>query len=306
MERGLRPVLQPVLYFGAAALVHALLFLIPGGGPPKPEPSTSRGVRVKAYSEGPRSRPAASPADAVPPQRSAPALDLSVPGTVADKGYSMPGSDAPGTKGTPGGSGGDEGGPAGTRGPSQGPVPGAGGPAAQGEYGQYLARLRSEGVQGWARDSARMTRQGWKGSGAATGGDGAGSGKGSSEGTGTGQGGWRGKGGGGGGPATRFLDPRVKMIVTSYPPTGIESRHTSVSYPDLKLKKHQYTSGWWNVYIQIRTDKAGNVTRFDVLRPETDGTLERIFVEQVKREVARWTFDPTPAEIIVDVRFHVE
>ena len=103
-----------------------------------------------------------------------------------------------------------------------------------------------------------------------------------------------------------YLDPRVKMIVTSYPPTSIERRHTQVSYPDLKIKKNQYTSGWWNVFIQIRTDGGGNVIRTDLLRPETDGPLEKIFVEQVLREIALWSFDRTAAEINVDVRFHVE
>ena len=96
------------------------------------------------------------------------------------------------------------------------------------------------------------------------------------------------------------------MVVTSYPPTSIERRHTQVSYPDLKVKKHQYTSGWWNVFIQIRTDGGGNVIRTDLLRPETDGPLEKIFVEQVRREIARWSFDRTAAEINVDVRFYVE
>ncbi|HQU13835.1 MAG TPA: hypothetical protein PKV70_06260, partial [Thermodesulfobacteriota bacterium] len=70
--------------------------------------------------------------------------------------------------------------------------------------------------------------------------------------------------------------------------------------------KTQYTSGWWNVYIQIRTDGGGNVIRTDLLRPETDGPLEKIFVAQVRREIARWSFDRTAAEINVDVRFYVE
>jgi len=111
-----------------------------------------------------------------------------------------------------------------------------------------------------------------------------------------------GTGTGGGG----YLDSRVKMVVTSYPPTSIERRHTHVSYPDLKIRKHQYTSGWWNVFIQIKTDAGGNVIRTELLRPETDGPLEKIFVEQVRREIAQWSFDRTAAEINVDVRFHVE
>jgi hypothetical protein len=96
------------------------------------------------------------------------------------------------------------------------------------------------------------------------------------------------------------------MVVTSYPPTGIERRYTAVPYPDLKLKMHQYTSGWWNVYIKLQTDKDGKVLYSSVLRPETDGALEKMFIEQVRLEVARWAFDPVPAEIHVDVRFYVE
>jgi hypothetical protein len=96
------------------------------------------------------------------------------------------------------------------------------------------------------------------------------------------------------------------VVVTSYPPTSIEHSHTQVTYPDLKVKKTRYTSGWWNVYIQIRTDGGGNVIRTDLLRPETDGPLEKIFVAQVRREIARWSFDRTAAEINVDVRFYVE
>jgi hypothetical protein len=112
-----------------------------------------------------------------------------------------------------------------------------------------------------------------------------------------------GKGGGGGGG---YLDPRVRMVVTSYPPTGIERRYTHVPYPDLKVKQHQATSGWWNVYIQIYTDRDGKIVRRSVLRPETDGPLEKMFVAQVQQEIDRWSFDRAEAEILVDVRFYVE
>ena len=96
------------------------------------------------------------------------------------------------------------------------------------------------------------------------------------------------------------------MVVTSYPGTGIEDRFTWVPYPDLKFKRSDYTAGWWNVYIQIRTDRDGKIRKLEVLRPETDGPIERQFVDQVKREIARWKFDPVEAEILVDVRFYVE
>ncbi|HEY5765505.1 MAG TPA: hypothetical protein VIS30_05700, partial [Candidatus Deferrimicrobiaceae bacterium] len=85
-----------------------------------------------------------------------------------------------------------------------------------------------------------------------------------------------------------------------------EDRYTRVAYPDLKFKKSEYTSGWWNVYIQIRTDAEGRIRKYDVLRPETNGPLERQFVDQVKREIVTWRFDPVEAEILVDVRFYVE
>ncbi|HEX9205573.1 MAG TPA: hypothetical protein VF853_06565 [Candidatus Deferrimicrobiaceae bacterium] len=94
--------------------------------------------------------------------------------------------------------------------------------------------------------------------------------------------------------------------MTSYPPTSIEKTHGQVPYPDKQFKKHQFAAGWWNVFIQIHTDAQGNVSRSKVLRPDTDGTLERIFIKQVQDEVSRWRFDRQVAEINVDVRFYVE
>ncbi len=131
-------------------------------------------------------------------------------------------------------------------------------------------------------------------------------------GAGAGTGGGTGSGSGGG----TYLDPRVRMVVVQYPvdasgtvlvdsARNIEGRLRQVPYPDIKFKKSQYTSGWWNVYLQIRTGRDGKVERVVVLRPETDGPLERRFVEQVRREVQRWDLDPQ-AEIHVDVRFYVE
>ena len=109
-----------------------------------------------------------------------------------------------------------------------------------------------------------------------------------------------------GGAGTGYMDPRVKMVVTSYPPTGIEQGHTQVPYPDRKIRKHQFTTGWWNVYVQLRTDATGRVVRRAVLRPETSGPLEKIFVMQVNQEIDKWSFDPKEAEINIDVRFYVE
>ena len=158
--------------------------------------------------------------------------------------------------------------------------------------------MRSEGVQGWARDSAGRMRQQWKGSG--KGGKGLAIGSGGGAGGGSGSGPGTGAGGGG------YLDPRVEMAVKSDPPTSIERNYTQVRYPDLKIKKHEYASGWREVWIQLRTDASGKVVDVKILRPETDGPLERIFVAQVRQEVDRWPFDRTAAEINVSVRFRVE
>ena len=262
--------------------------MIPSGSGAKRAETTVRGMRIRTVGE--TLRPPSAPIPAVPVSRERPVPPPSVAtGTGA-------GSGSPGVSGGGGGGSGAGAASTGVEGGVQGSPP-------IGEYGEYLARLRSEGVQGWARDSAGRMRQGWKGSG--KGGKGLGTGSGGGEGGGSGVGG----GGGGGGTGTGgggYLDPRVKMVVTSYPPTSIERSHTQVSYPDLKVRKQQYTSGWWNVFIQIRTDGGGNVIRTDLLRPETDGPMEKIFVDQVRREIARWSFDRTAAEINVDVRFYVE
>jgi len=108
------------------------------------------------------------------------------------------------------------------------------------------------------------------------------------------------------GGGTAYLDPRVKMVVTSYPPTGIEQRYSPVPYPEIRFRREQYQAGWWQVYFRIWTDEKGRIRRIEKLRPETDGPLEQLFVEQVRREIDRWTFDPVAAEVVVDVRFHVE
>ncbi|MFA6146617.1 MAG: hypothetical protein WC899_00205 [bacterium] len=281
--KGVRRVLEPALYIGVALVFHALLFLIPTGSGSKRGEAVVRGMKIRAVGEARK-----SPSMPVPPSPVAPERPIPTPDRLTDTVAGSPSAGAPGRAG-----GGNGGGAA-----STGVEGGAQGSPPIGEYGQYLARLRSEGVQGWARDSAGRMRQEWKGSG--KGGRGLGSGSGG------GEGGGSGSGGGGGSKGSGYLDPRVRMVVTSYPPTSIERRHTQVTYPDLKVKKHQYTTGWWNVFIQIRTDGQGNVLRTDLLRPETEGPLEKIFVEQVRREIARWSFDEKAAEINVDVRFYVE
>jgi hypothetical protein len=227
-------------------------------------------------------------------------IDTSVPQTTKDADYSLAKS------AIPGGSAGDAGDPSEEAMYAEGAEGGKGNAPPLSEYSSYLARLRSEGVQGWARDTARSSRLGWKGTGV--------KGRGTDEGLGSGSGPGLGSLEGSG---TGYLDPRVRMVVTSYPLDAqgnviekriinLENRFSQVPYPDRQFRKSEYTSGWWNVYIEIRTDENGNVIRYDVLRPETDGKLERLFVQQVKKEIERWDFDPVSAKIHVDVRFHVE
>jgi hypothetical protein len=304
----LRSVLQPVLFVGIASILHGILFLIPSGGPGKRDTEMTRGMRVKTYVDGPR---AAMPAAPRAPER---VQDAATPTVPADMGHSIPGADVARSGAAGGGSQGDQGGPRGAAGPSQGQTVGSGGPATESEFGQYLAHLRSDDVQGWARQSAKASRQGWKGSAAGSGGWAAGAGTGSGSGAGSGKGSGRGRGGTAG---EAILDPRVRMVIIQYPigesgqaevgkGRNIENRLRPVPYPDLKVKQSRFTSGWWNVYIELWTTKDGQIARYNVLRPETNGPLERIFVDQVKRELQQWAFEPGASEVHVDVRFYVE
>lgn len=301
-SRGLRSLLQPVLYVGIAGLVHGLFFLIPlKGGTGKPDSNTTRGVRVRAYVDASEPRPVSVP--------KAPDTTVPPPVPVVERN-----SSSLGAGGQPAGGSPMSGSPAGTPGQTGSGVTAAGGVSDTGassgantrpvgEFGQYLAKLRSDGVQGWARESSRSMRQGWKGTGT---GSGTGSGSGWGQGSGSGGSGGIGGGGKGTGSGVAYMDPRVQMVVTSYPPTGIESRFSPVPYPDLKIKKSRYVSGWWNVYIKVFTDGSGRIWKMDVLRPETDGELERMFVNQVRNEITRWPFEAKSAEVHVDVRFYVE
>ncbi|HWS15268.1 MAG TPA: hypothetical protein VN450_03650 [Candidatus Methylomirabilis sp.] len=294
---GVRRILQPVLYVGLAALAHGLLFLIPGVVG-KPESGKTRGVRLRVLGGETRVSPPAARAPSAAP---VPPKVTSPPPETVEKTYSSIGGGTQGPgKETTGSPGVEEGGRTGEGGASERSAQGRSGPPVETEFGSYLARLKSEGVQGWAKESASQQRQGWRGTGKA---GGLGTAGGPSPGT---TGGGKGKNLGAGGTGTGYLDPRVKVVVTSYPPTGIEQRYTQVPYPERKFKKNEFTSGWWNVYLQIRTDATGRVIRKDVLRPETNGPLERIFVEQVKNETDKWSFDRKEAEINVDVRFYVE
>lgn len=282
---GLRSSLKPILYFGIAATAHALLFLIPGGMQ-KPAPGMLRGVRVHSYVENPaavRARPVSAPV--VPPvvvPASRPDTPPVVVGPEKTGGGTPGGVDMTYRSGEPHGE--DTGGKVGDSARSA---------ATISPFGDYMNRLRSKEVQGWARDASRKSRSEWRGDGLRPGGWGGG--------TGGGRPGAPSQGGG-----SAYMDPRVRMVVTSYPSTGIEKKFTAVPYPEFKVKRAQYSSGWWNVYLEIFTDANGKIKKIDVLRPETRGELEKLFLDQVNREVSRWTFDPVAAEIHVDVRFYVE
>ena len=285
----MRSALQYGLCFGAAVLLHAALFLIPGGTFAPRESGTERGVRLRVFRPAPvAASPAPQSVSRTPAQASRRIREGPGPTEASAEQLARSGGEIGSKESIPSQSPGG----GGVRGPGE--EEGAGGtglPAS--EYGEYLARLRSDSVQGWSREQARRSSRGWKGKG-------AGSGTGVGVGTGPGSGPGSGEGGG------NYLDPRIQMVVTSYPRTGIEDRYTRVAYPDLKFKKSEYTSGWWNVYIRIRTDAEGRIRKYDVVRPETSGPLERQFVDQVKREIVTWRFDPVEAEILVDVRFYVE
>ena len=299
--KGLRQYLQPLLYFGLAVGAHAILLLIPVGPGKGKTAETTRGIRVAAVRQSASSAPERA-AEAPPRAPDAPPAAEAAP-AGGPQGGGRSGGDVPNSSGQGSGAPGPGAGPA--------PVTGERGGAPQSAFGSYLAKLRSEGVQGWARDSAGKAQKGWRGSGKGGGGAGWGSGAGFGDGTGDGTGSGRGAGpgtgkGGAGSGGGGYYDPRVQVVVTSYPPTSIEKSHGYIRYPDKKVKKHEYASGWWNIFIQIDVDSQGNVVRSKVLRPDTDGPLERIFIKQVQDEVSRWSFDRQSAEINVDVRFYVE
>jgi hypothetical protein len=309
--RGTGDILRPAFYAALALALHGVIFLIPIKGFVREEEKMTRGIRIKAVAvPSPEAQPPARPA-VIPPPPTAPVVPQ-VPSRVEPaRNFSVTGSGAvPGPDKAPPGSEGSPG-TRGEGGPSEKSVAGRSGSPAETEIGAYLARLKSEKVQGWARESARQNRMGWKGTGK---GAGSGTGWGSGgQGSGTGTEPGTGSASTQGGRHVGYLDPRVQMVVTSYPRTGsadmkatqLEGRLRQVPYPDIKVRKHEISKGWWNVYIRIRTDGTGGVEDLRVVRPETDGPIERIFTGQVRREVDRWQFPPN-SEINVDVRFYVE
>jgi len=103
-----------------------------------------------------------------------------------------------------------------------------------------------------------------------------------------------------------YLDPRVRLVVVSYPKTSIEKEHPYITYPDLKVKKYELPSGWCNVVIRIYTDQRGNVVSREILRPREGGMRERLFLEHTLESLKSWKFPRAKSEIIIDVRYYVE
>ncbi|HEY6009767.1 MAG TPA: hypothetical protein VIU40_15685 [Geobacteraceae bacterium] len=296
--RRLRSILEPVLYFGIAALLHSALFLLPAGIPAKKETvTTQRGVRVRAFVERP-------PAPASPAQEMPTPLKSLVQPPVADIQAAMPPTGSGRAPEPQGGGGTASGGM-----PSSGSPPTGGNPSVPSSSGagnsngepskftNFLAGLKSSGVRGASREAAEKSLRAYKGGERESGTTSWGT---RTEGTGTGLGIGGGKGKG------DYLDPRVKMVVNSYPSTGIERRYTQIPYPNIKVRQGSFTRGWVNVYLKIHIDSEGNQAHVEVLRPENGGQWERQFLDQVQREVAKWPFDHKEAEIHVDVRFYVE
>jgi hypothetical protein len=302
------------LYVGIAALLHSALFLIPGVAPAKKEAvTTQRGVRVRAFVERPVLPP---PPAVVPASASVPARFAPPPIATANLPYSIPGASKAGVV-NPAGGGGNPGGGApatgvttsGPGGPAPAPSVARPGPSEPSKFANFLAGLQSSGIRGAARDAAEKNQRAYKGTGSGTGNEGWGSGsggRGGGTGGGSGTGSGTGSGSGSGRGSAGYMDPRVKMVVTSYPSTDIERHYTQVPYPNLKIKQSKFTAGWMNVYLKLRTNSEGAIVSTEVLRPETEGVLEKQFLDQVKREVSKWDFDPKEAEIHVDVRFYVE
>jgi hypothetical protein len=103
-----------------------------------------------------------------------------------------------------------------------------------------------------------------------------------------------------------YLDPRIKVVIVSYPSTSIERNYPPIIYPDLQVKKHELQSGWCNVVVRIYTDNRGSIRSQDVLRPRGEGKREKLFLDHTLESIKNWRFDSRKAEIMIDVRYFVE
>lgn len=154
----------------------------------------------------------------------------------------------------------------------------------------FLAKIRSNKIQDKLRDIENRKKHMWKGGGVSL----------------KDLEGKKGDGGIQGKFEEGYLDPRVKLVVASYPVTAIERNHPLIAYPDMQVKKHELQSGWCNVVIRIYTDEMGKIAKQRVLRPTGDEMRERLFLEHTLQEIKSWEFESARAEIIIDVRYFVE
>lgn len=105
----------------------------------------------------------------------------------------------------------------------------------------------------------------------------------------------------------KVLDRRIKMLVKSYPVTGIEEYYEPVEYPEVLIQKSNYQEGWCQVYLILRTNRQGEIENYTIERPKVEErTLFAPLIETVLTRVRSWDYDRKRAEIHVDVRFYVE
>ncbi len=115
-------------------------------------------------------------------------------------------------------------------------------------------------------------------------------------------------GGPGGEGADRFLDPRVRVTVVSYPPTAIEADHPPIPYPDLRVRRRELKKGICRVWYRVWTDERGNIVRRQLKAPSgpEEQRIYEPFVKAVTESVESWPFEARRAEVHVDVLFEIE
>lgn len=107
------------------------------------------------------------------------------------------------------------------------------------------------------------------------------------------------------GNADDVMDPRIRLNIVSYPPSGIEQYQAAIPYPKLKVRRRELTEGICRVYYRVWTDGRGKVVRRELKTPATpeEKKLYAQFVEAVTKDVETWPFDRVAADIHVDVLF---
>lgn len=105
----------------------------------------------------------------------------------------------------------------------------------------------------------------------------------------------------------KFLDPRIRMTVTSYPASAIEENHPPVSYPEARFTQSQIAAGTCRVYYRVWTDKTGKIMRTEIKTPASAADREKykMFVDSVVEGVTGWRFPPVEAQVHIDVLFEI-